>query len=431
MQVRPAFLLPLAITGLAIPCSVNAAADGQSPVETDPPFYPDRQQAEQGLAEYDKAIETLEAQPSSDSNDEAITDLGYAKRQYIEVNGLPMFTFLGGPAYTPEQGILLAAGGLYSFKTERQQQSLQRSNVSLFVVGNYVDNQIGYGLRAKHNLFWDHNNIQFIGEWNAGVQSKHYWGIGYDKGQQFTLGDETKQTVLSNNYHGDLAFRIHGNWFAGPSLALDYYSPQDDTDPASAIDDPNYAKFKDRPFILGLGATLAYDSRDVAVNAWQGQYAKATYLVFNEAIGSQANFEQLQLEHRYYYSLSPGQILASFAQFQQSYGDTPYYAMPTLGGPNSLRGYYMGQYRDNTVAELTGEYRHTFRRQNGGLSNHGMTLWSGVGFVADKVSSLSTNPLFSYGIGYRYQVQPRMNVRLDLGFSEHGAAFYFNFTEAF
>ena len=38
-----------------------------------------------------------------------------------------MFSFLGGPAYTPEQGLLVALGGLYSFKTDRGQQELQRS----------------------------------------------------------------------------------------------------------------------------------------------------------------------------------------------------------------------------------------------------------------------------------------------------------------
>ncbi|MGF1699143.1 BamA/TamA family outer membrane protein [Photobacterium makurazakiensis] len=395
------------------------------------PFYVDQTEAEVGLERYQHAIDQLKRQPDSQATNKLIDDLEYAEKDYLEINGLPKFTFLGGPAYTPEQGILVAVGGLYSFKTDRQLHGLQRSSVSMFLVGNYVDNDVGYGLRAKHNIFWNNNDIQFIGEWNAGVQSKHYWGIGYEQAQRFDLGDDTKQTVLSNNYRANLNFRLHGDWFVGPAIAIEYYSPQGDEAPAAAQDDTNYHQFEDKPFTLGLGGSLTYDSRDVAVNAWQGQYAKAQYLIFNSAFGSQADFQLLNLEHRYYYSLNPGQVVATLVNFQHSFGDTPYYAIPTLGGPTSLRGYYKGQYRDNAVAEFTTEYRHTFRRSSGALSKHGMTLWSGIGSIAEEASALGQDSLFSYGIGYRYEVQPRMNVRLDLGFSEHGAAFYFNFTEAF
>ncbi|OAN18566.1 hypothetical protein A3K86_06675 [Photobacterium jeanii] len=394
-------------------------------------FMADREQAEQALTQYDQAIDTLEQQPDSEHNAQLIDDLAYARKYHQEINGLPIFTFLGGPAYTPEQGILVAAGGLYSFKSDRQQQDLQRSSVSLFVVANAVDNDIGYGLRAKHNLFWNNNDIQFIGMWNAGMQTKHYWGIGYDNAQAFELGDATKQQVLSTTYESNLNFRLKDEWFVGPAIRINYYAPQD-TDAGEAIaNDPNYLAFEDKPFTLGLGGALQFDSRDVAVNAWQGQYAKLQYLVFNSQLGSQASYEKLDVQHRFYHSLEQGRVIATYAAYQQAWGDIPYYDMPTLGGPTSMRGYYQGQYRDRTTAELTTEYRHTFKRNNGELSNHGITLWTGVGSVAESAKQLSDHLLLSYGVGYRYEVQPRMNVRLDLGFSEHGMAFYFNFTEAF
>lgn len=124
-------------------------------------------------------------------------------------------------------------------------------------------------------------------------------------------------------------------------------------------------------------------------------------------------------------------MLAVLAHYQQAFGDIPYYDMPEIGGANSMRGYYQGQYRDKVAAEVTAEYRHTFRRDSGVLSNHGMTAWAGVGSIGDSVEDLSGHAILSYGVGYRYELQPRMNIRLDLGMGRHGAAFYFNFTEAF
>jgi len=37
----------------------------------------------------------------------------------------------------------------------------------------------------------------------------------------------------------------------------------------------------------------------------------------------------------------------------------------------------------------------------------------------------------NFGVGYRFEVQPRMNVRFDFGVGRDNFGFYFNFTEAF
>jgi len=34
-------------------------------------------------------------------------------------------------------------------------------------------------------------------------------------------------------------------------------------------------------------------------------------------------------------------------------------------------------------------------------------------------------------VGYRFEIQPRSNVRVDFGFGERSSGVYFNFTEAF
>jgi hypothetical protein len=88
------------------------------------------------------------------------------------------------------------------------------------------------------------------------------------------------------------------------------------------------------------------------------------------------------------------------------------------------------------------EYRHQFTsdKRETGLSRHGYVAWAGAGTIADDRSEfLSLQVLPNWGVGYRFEVQPRMNVRVDIGFGrdflDSGNKFipsvYFNFTEAF
>jgi hypothetical protein len=52
--------------------------------------------------------------------------------------------------------------------------------------------------------------------------------------------------------------------------------------------------------------------------------------------------------------------------------------------------------------------------------------------LGDKVSDMDNHPLLpTAGIGYRFEVKPAMNIRLDLGFGKESAGFYFQVAEAF
>jgi hypothetical protein len=77
-----------------------------------------------------------------------------------------------------------------------------------------------------------------------------------------------------------------------------------------------------------------------------------------------------------------------------------------------------------------GEYRHTFQKRNEELSPHGYVAWVAAGSIADNVGEYK-KWLPNFGIGYRYEIQPRMNLRLDFGFGQETFGMYFNFNEAF
>ena len=55
----------------------------------------------------------------------------------------------------------------------------------------------------------------------------------------------------------------------------------------------------------------------------------------------------------------------------------------------------------------------------------------GLGFIGEDFGDFGGHELPNVGIGYRLEVQPRRNLRLDLGWGYDEIGFYLNFTEAF
>ena len=118
-----------------------------------------------------------------------------------------------------------------------------------------------------------------------------------------------------------------------------------------------------------------------------------------------------------------------------STGDVPWAEFPRIGTPFDLRGYRFGQYRDGTILFGLVEYRHMFLRRNpdkkGSLkSRHGFVTWVGTGSLAQSYAGMK-NWLPNVGVGYRFEVQNRMNARLDFGIGTETTGFYVSFNEAF
>ena len=66
------------------------------------------------------------------------------------------------------------------------------------------------------------------------------------------------------------------------------------------------------------------------------------------------------------------------------------------------------------------------------LSHVGFVAWAGCGFMGPNMVKME-GALPNLGLGLRIEVQPRMNVRFDLGRNtvNKQTLFYFNMTEAF
>jgi outer membrane protein assembly factor BamA len=182
-----------------------------------------------------------------------------------------------------------------------------------------------------------------------------------------------------------------------------------------------------------------FDSRDITVNAWRGLYLDAQAIFYGPTLGGDNAYQMAQVDYRQYRRINQrdGRVLAWQLVSRMTFGEVPYSEMSQLGSPFGLRGYTWGQYRDKSMLYLMTEYRHTFCRRDGSLSRHGMVTWIGAGSIYDLepggsgIGSPTNRWLPNVGVGYRLEVQPRLNMRLDFGIGRETTGFYFNIVEAF
>jgi len=110
-------------------------------------------------------------------------------------------------------------------------------------------------------------------------------------------------------------------------------------------------------------------------------------------------------------------------------GDLPFFAVPSLGGRQYLRGFIAGRFRDRALWHASAEYRFwvlargfavpfakTFRVERVGLA-----LFADVGSVSgDWPGLFDAQVQASYGVGFRVALERAAPFRIDVGFSEDG-----------
>jgi hypothetical protein len=350
-----------------------------------------------------------------------------AKNQEKIDQGKFMITPLAGPAYTPELGFTLAVGIMTSFKTNRQDSLIQRSSAPILAG---LTSTRAYFLGSELTTFWCHDKLRMYADINFKNMPDHYWGVGYDEGRNKEKGDTTTSYVRTwVQINPKVMWQFKKYWFAGANIDFNYTKGSEAC--AGVIADPYYIEFNNRPFNSGLGIVFQYDSRDMPVNAWSGAFIEMSATLYGSYLGGQNNYRIYDADLRKYFKIKRiGRTLAVQLRGRFGQGEVPYGEMSQPGSPFDLRGYRWGRYRDESMFFSIAEYRHMFLKKNGEVGSHGFAVWLGAGTLGNTVSDFG-NWLPNIGLGYRLQVQKRMNLRLDFGFGTESRGFYFNFNEAY
>ncbi|MCT7942483.1 outer membrane protein assembly factor [Shewanella holmiensis] len=301
----------------------------------------------------------------------------------------------------------------YFYPQTDEQKSVQPPSVT-GIAGFYSSNE-SWGAAVGHASYWDNNNWHLKG------------GVAYTDLKLPLVSTELIGIPLAVDWditgYGallELERRISGNWFVGLNgVFIDF--EQDFSVDFSSI----HFDLRNEIISAGLGAGIIYDSRDMPTNPYDGYYFKLNGTVFNDAIGSDTNFESYSLEFDGYFPVHESVTVAYKLKGCMKEGEVPLWAACRLG----LRGFSATQYMALGAIETEAEARWRFHKR-----------WGLVGFVGagklDDVNHVdkSDDIIPSYGIGVRFMLQPaeRINLRLDYArSSNNNSAVYFSVGEAF
>lgn len=340
---------------------------------------------------------------------ESTTDRTFEKR--IDL------TFAGGPSYskTTKLGLGLLAAGLY--RLDRTDSITPPSDVSLFA---NITTSGFYAFGVTGNTIFRHSVRKVDYDISFTSAPRDVWGIGYAAGrhnpksdfveQQYLIRARFLQRILPNTYIGPLVHFEHTKGRKFDEVSLAYIEGQK----------PAYTA-------TGLGVALEYDSRDFIPNPWRGVRLSLQGTWYAHGLGNCGqSLWQMEFTANSYLRLWRGGILAFDLHGEFNSEGTPWPMLARMGGSERMRGYYEGQYTDNNLITFQTELRqHLWRRI-------GCVVWGGAGNLFSEREPFSwRNTLPNYGLGLRWELKKRVNVRMDYGFGRSTSGFLLSINEAF
>ncbi len=329
------------------------------------------------------------------------------------------FTFAGGPSYSKNTslGIGVLAAGLY--RLDRSDSVTSPSNVSIFasvsITGFYAVGVTGNNIFAQNR-----SRIDYSVDFKS--QPRDIWGVGYRAGAYGEKGN-----FVEKRYNVDVRYlyRVLPNTFIGGMLGFDYTK-------GKKFSDLSYITFdgvqqKTGYTATGIGAIIEYDSRDFIPNPFRGIYISLVETFYPKPLGNCGqSLWRTNFTADFYQRVWRDGILAIDLYGEFNSDGTPWSMLARMGGSQRMRGYYEGQYTDNGMITFQVELRQRIWRRIG------CTVWGGAGNVFHRLSTFNwSETLPNYGIGLRWELKKRTNVRLDYGFGRKTSGFMLNINEAF
>ena len=167
----------------------------------------------------------------------------------------------------------------------------------------------------------------------------------------------------------------------------------------------------------GLGLVFEHDSRDNIFTPNRGTLAAAEANFYDQAIGSDNDFQAYRGHVFHYLELARGAVLGLRSDARLARGDVPFYMLPFI----DLRGVPAARFQDKNVGVLEAELRYDFSQRWAGI------VFGGVGSAwGDRVSYDDAEKPVAGGVGFRYQIARRLGlwVGMDFAWSTVDRAFY-------
>lgn len=351
------------------------------------------------------------------------------------------FNIIGGPGYTPDFGFVVGGSFLTTFRTSPSDTSLLRSVLPV-TFGVTFGQGVGVNGTLYPQLFFKHDKFRIMGRFIVKNTGDNYYGVGFSQNSKVERGPESTEYYMSMiQLNPVFQFRIkESNYFVGPMID---YVQDNISKPALGVVDDSYYRMQGGDSTglklrsASVGVTLSYDSRDVPANPYKGWYLDTKLAYAPKFLGSTYNWGFASVDYRQYKTVGHRKVLAWTLNSKNAIGNVPFTRMPMVGSPFDLRGLYLGQYRDKSAHTALVEYRQMFNNDADTfikkiVNRLGFATWAGCGFLGPNPVRIE-GVLPNIGAGIRIELQPRMNLRFDVGYSpvDKQTLLYMNITEAF
>src|SRR5688572_9144879 len=172
--------------------------------------------------------------------------------------------------------------------------------------------------------------------------------------------------------------------------------------------------------ISRLGILLEFDNRDNIFTPNKGFRWNTLNSVSDEILGSDYNFTSVNSAAFWYIPISKKIVSGFRAEYQQLWGDAPFYMLPYI----NMRGIPTVRYQRNIIALAETEWRWDF------TTRYSLVGFGGAGkAIADESNFEDSDWRYSGGAGFRYLIARKLKLRMgvDVAHGPEDWAYYIVF----
>jgi outer membrane protein assembly factor BamA len=179
-----------------------------------------------------------------------------------------------------------------------------------------------------------------------------------------------------------------------------------------------------QPNYLHADVAVDADTRDMPGYPSRGGRYRVSMAAFHDQSFGRYSFRRIEADAAQYLPLGRSVVAlhARLALSQDDGQDVPFYLLPSLGGPNSLRGFADYRFRDRDLLMVNAEYRWPI------LHVADVAAFYDAGSVAATTPALTQRMHTDYGVGLRVHSARQTVARLDIARSTEGTRVLLTFT---
>jgi len=334
------------------------------------------------------------------------------------------FVVLPAVGYAQETGFEYGIAGTYNFYMDKNNLESRTSNVTL--IGTLTTKK-QKNIKLNTDIWTKNNDYHIMTEMRFRDWPFNFYGIGNDTWKADE--DYLDQKLYRIKLDGEKKFAK--NLYAGLNLNYENFEFHD-MEPGGVFESANVYG-KEGGQYLALGASALYDNRNNTTFTTRGVYARFKY-AYAPKFFSEEDFtgSQLEIDLRGYHPINKQLSVALQGLYRGTYGENvPFYVLRDLGGDMSMRGYYLGRYKDKNYLTAQAEIRYRFHPRVG------ITGFAGTGSTFSKEIDMRLLPSYGAGIRYFFSLEHNSSIRFDYSFGEKRpgekkqSGFYLSISEAF